>query len=470
MNSFALLVAGTAIVALASIVLSPRAYTLESFYKGHAPSGAVPGVWTLALSQVTTWIFARSIMNAAILGYFFGIGGALAYAAYYLSFVTGAWIIDSLRFRHGYGSVQAFLFDRFGSVGTACYNFVVALRLLSEVFANLLVIGLLFGTDGSQAYVWSIVAVGVVTAGYSMLGGLHASIRTDVMQMLLFLVVLAVLMVVVVSGGTFDMTKIASSSPDIGGPGWVLLAVALVQVWSYPLHDPVMMDRGFIADRETTRWSFYHAAWLSTLCILAFGLIGVWAGLVKLPGEAMVPALTRLMGEHAMLMFNLALIISCMSTLDSTFASAAKLSVVDMGLGRPTVTNGRLAMVAFLAGGLAMVFFGSKDLFAAVAVSGTASMYLAPVVFFSLWLGRDDIPVWSYLVSFLAAMTAAVLYFFYDNAAYAKLLGPLLGFEHKYTKLLILCLGVLVIGCGAFLIGMLTSRSRSARPPLATGA
>jgi hypothetical protein len=121
-------------------------------------------------------------------------------------------------------------------------------------------------------------------------------------------------------------------------------------------------------------------------------------------------------------------------------------------------------MAAFLAAGLAMVFFGSQDLFAAVAVSGTASMYLAPVVFFSLWLGRDDIPVWSYVVSFTAAMAAAVLYFFYDNAAYAKVLGPLLGFDHKYSKLLVLCLGVLVIGCGAFLLGMAGGKPVRAAP------
>ena len=402
----------TALVAILSIALSPRAYTLESFYKGHSPSGSVPGVWTLALSQVTTWIFARSIMNAAILGYFYGIAGAFAYAAYYLSFLTGAWIIDSLRFRHGYGSVQDFLRDRFGAVGTICYNFVVALRLLSEVFANLLVIGLLFGADGSQAYVWSIVAVGAVTAGYSMLGGLHASIRTDVLQMVLFLVVLSALMIAVATGGTFDIGRILGSTPNLANPGWVLLAVALVQVWSYPLHDPVMMDRGFIADRRTTLLSFYHAGWMSFACILAFGLIGAWAGLNKLSGEAMVPAMTRLLGDVPMLMFNLALVISCMSTLDSTFASAAKLTVVDMRMADASVRNGRLAMVAFLLGGLAMVFLGSKDLFAATAVSGTASMYLAPVVFFSLWLGRDDIPVWSYLVSFFAAMSAAVMYFF----------------------------------------------------------
>ena len=56
-----------------------------------------------------------------------------------------------------------------------------------------------------------------------------------------------------------------------------------------------------------------------------------------------------------------------------------------MRLGRETVGNGRIAMAAFMLGGLIFVFLGSKDLFSAVAVSGTASMFLAPVIFFSIW-------------------------------------------------------------------------------------
>jgi|SRR5690554_1245266 len=58
----------------------------------------------------------------------------------------------------------------------------------------------------------------------------------------------------------------------------LILLVALLQVWSYPMHDPVMMDRGFLADRRTTWRSFIHAGWISTLCILAFGSLGVIAG------------------------------------------------------------------------------------------------------------------------------------------------------------------------------------------------
>jgi len=448
----------TALIAAASLWLSPRARDAGAFYKGHDASGAAPGVLALTCSQVTTWIFARSIMNAAILGYFFGIAGALAYAAYYLSFLTGALIISSLRFRHGFSSVQGFLHARFGSAGTSSYNFVVGVRLLSEVFANLLVIGLIFGADGSIAYAASMLIVGCVTLGYALLGGLNASIRTDVFQMAFFIVVLGILMVIAVATGTFDLSAITASSPDATSPGWVLLAVALLQVWSYPMHDPVMMDRGFIANRRTTMSSFYNAAWISTACILAFGLLGAWAGLLKLDGESFVPTLARLIGDWPMLLFNVALVISCMSTLDSTFSSAAKLSVVDMRAGQPTIRNGRIAMTLFFLGGLAMVFLGSKDLFAAVAVSGTASMFLAPVIFFSLWGGREDIPVWSYLTGFFAAMTAAVLYFT-ESSGYTGYVTALTGYEHKYSVLLILSAASLAIGCGAFALGILTGRS-----------
>jgi len=209
--------------------------------------------------------------------------------------------------------------------------------------------------------------------------------------------------------------------------------------------------------------SFYHAGWISVLCILAFGLIGVWAGLEKLADENFTSSLGRLIGEWPLVLFNIALVISCMSTLDSTFSSTAKLTIVNMGLGRETIQNGRIAMIVFLIGGLLMVFFGSKDLFSAVAVSGTASMFLAPVIFFSLWMGRTDIPVWSYLTSFASAMIAAGLYFT-ESSGYTNIINPLTGLEHKYAKLLLLSAVTMLVGCGAFLLGMATRATRQITP------
>ena len=446
------------LVALTSVLLAPRVRTEGGFFRGLSASGAAPGLWTLTLSQVTTWIFARSLMNAAILGFYYGIWGSLAYALYYLSFLTGGRIVDGLRWRHGFDSVQGFLRARFGAWGTGCYNFVVGVRLISEVFANLLVIGILFGAVGSGAYTLTILGFAGATLLYSMLGGLTASLRTDVLQMLLLLGALGLLLALAFGTGRVDAGDLWTVPFVATDPGPVLMAVALLQVWSYPLHDPVMMDRGFLADRQTTRRSFLHAAWISILCILAFGAVGVLGGAQAAAGESMNDALMRLLGGHTMLAFNAALVVSAMSTLDSTLSSSAKLVAVDMGAVRASLRNGRLVMAAFMLLGLALVFWGSEDLFAAVAVSGTASLYLAPVVFFSLWGDRQDIPVWSHVGAFWLAMAGAALYFA-ESAGHTAWLGE----AHKYTKLLWISGSVLAGGCLLYWAGGALERTRRVR-------
>ncbi len=441
-----------AALALISLGLSRPARSVDAFFRGQSDNAEPPGLITLTFSQVTTWIFARSLMNAAILGFFYGIWGTLAYAAYYLSFWIGGRIIDKLRFEQGFDSVQAFLNNRFGSWGSRCYNLVIGIRLISEVFANLLVIGILFGATGSNAYTLAIVAFSGITLLYSLLGGLHASLRTDLFQMLLFLLVLLVLVFVAFGAPGVNLDMLLFKPFEIDQPGPILLLVALLQVWSYPMHDPVMMDRGFLADRETTRRSFFHAGWISIICITAFGSLGVLAGAQAAAGEAMNTVLARLLGEVPLLLFNAALVISAMSTLDSTLSSSAKLVALDMKAVPTTVQNGRLVMLVFMLLGLGCVFLGNKDLFSAVAVSGTASMYLAPVVLISLWGGRTDVPLWSYLASFVLALGGAVLYFT-ESSGYSALLGD----AHKYTKLLWISATLLSSGILLFWLGCLSA-------------
>jgi len=443
-----LLIGVLVVVGALSIAITPRVRTAEGFFRGWGESGAAPGVLTLTFSQVTTWIFARSLLNAGILGYFYGISGALAYTAYYGSFLPGWLIVDRLRFTHGVDNVQSFLTQRFGRWGSGCFNVLVSLRLVSEVFANLLVVGIVFGVAGSGAYVAAILAVAAVTLAYSMTGGLRASLRTDVLQMSILLVLLAGLVGLMLIHPQFQLGAIVASSPDLGGPGWVLLVVAALQVWSYPLHDPVMMDRGFIADRDVTRRSFLHAFWISSLCILAFGVLGVFAGLHRQGEEELLSTLARLLGGPATLMLAAALVISAASTLDSTFSSAAKLVVRDMGFVGGTAHHGRVAMALFCAFGVLLVFFGTDDLFAAVAVSGTASLFLTPVILFCIW-GNREVARWALIVTVIVALGGAVLYFV-ENAGYVAVVEPLTGLEQKYSRLLLISATVLAIGIGSF--------------------
>ncbi len=105
-----------------------------------------------------------------------------------------------------------------------------------------------------------------------------------------------------------------------------------------------------------------------------------------------------------------------------------------------SVQNGRIIMLVFMILGIVCVFFGNQDLFSAVAVSGTASLYLAPVVFFSVFGKQKDVPSWSYFFTFIIAMLGACLYFL-ESSNYTQWLGDI----HKYTKLLLISLVIMVL-------------------------
>ncbi|MFG6562631.1 sodium:proline symporter [Sulfitobacter sp. 1A13421] len=438
-----------AAVILASLLVAPRRATVEGFFGGANAAGRAPGLWVLVLSQVTTWIFARSLMNAAILGYFYGIAGTLAYAAYYGSFLTGGFIVGHLR-RGGARSVQDWLAGHFGSAGTAAYNLVIGLRLLSEVFANLLVVALIFEAVWPGSGTLAVLIVAALGFGYSAWGGLSAALRTDVVQMLVFLVVFGLALGALLLSPGFELGPVLSA-PGVSGPynGWVLLVVALLQVFSYPAHDPVMMDRGFLADKATTRASFLHAFWISTLCIIGFGFFGVQASLTGAAYEGeLIGTWGQMFPGWIFVALMLSLLVSALSTLDSALASAARLMVEEWRIAPRSLKGGRLVMAGFMALGALLTLWGNATLFDAVAVSGTASMFLTPVLLVGLVAGRA-IPVWSYLAAFAAAMLGAAAYFARGWGWVAALLPE----GHKYEQLLVICIFVLLAGFAAVLAG-----------------
>jgi hypothetical protein len=292
--------------------------------------------------------------------------------------------------------------------------------------------------------------VGLLALGYSAWGGLSAALRTDVAQMLLFLTVFAISLVWLMFLPGFS-TWAALTAPGVSGSrnGWILLAVAALQVFSYPVHDPVMMDRGFVADRATTRASFLHAFWLSTLCILGFGLFGVQASLAGAAYEGeLIGTWAALFPAPVFALLMLSLLISALSTLDSALSSAARLTVEELRLAPRSLWGGRLAMAAFALAGGGLTLWGAPSLFDAVAVSGTASMFLTPVLVLSL-IGGRSVPVWSFLTAFVIAMGGAAAYLLRDWAPVAAVLPD----GHKYEQLLAICLAVLTLGFAAVLAG-----------------
>lgn len=360
------------------LLLSPRAADAADFFQARA-RGRSPNTLILTGSLIISWIFAKSITNAANLGRDFGLVGGLAYAAYYVSFAVAGVVIYQLRRQGGYTSIHHFLRSRYGQGAIALFSLLIGFRLFNEVWSNTMVIGTYFGEMGSAPYYWAIVVFTALTVAYALKGGLSSSIFTDIIQMVLFGIMLITLLVILGGTDQLNATTILSSGEWEMGLGLNLLFAALLQSLSYPFHDPVLTDRGFISDERTTLHSFLLAAVLGGIFILLFSFVGIYAQQAGLEGEAAVQV-SRSFGLLMMLLINYIMITSAASTLDSSFASFSKLLAIDLGWGR-NIRAGRVYMVVLAILGTIPVFL-EPEILSATTVSGTMVIGLTPVFVF----------------------------------------------------------------------------------------
>jgi len=402
--------------------LSPLAKSTDQFFKATHRKKAPSAFW-LTGSLIISWIFAKSITNAANLGLDFGIVGGVAYAGYYLSFAVAGIIIYQLRVKGGFKSIHDFLTNRFGKGAMALFSILIAIRLFNEVWSNTIVIGTYFGDQGSTPYYWAILVFTALTLAYAIKGGLSSSIFTDVIQMGLFAVLLVVILGAIFSTEDFTVQEVATSGSWTFELGLNLFFAAIIQSFSYPFHDPVLTDRAFLSSPKVTRRSFLWASLLGAICIVLFSVIGVYAQSQGMKGQAAVEV-GKAFGVVILLVINFIMITSAASTLDSTFSSFSKLLAVDLKMGID-LTFGRASMAAIAILGTIPVFLNAEIL-SATTISGTMVIGLTPVFLF--W--KINAPKISFYLSVICGLVFGFLLVF-------KLFPQELIFtEGKYADLL----------------------------------
>ncbi|MDO7137977.1 sodium:solute symporter [Algibacter lectus] len=381
--------------------LSPFAKTTDQFFKA-TKRLKKPGTVVLTGSLIISWIFAKSITNAANLGLQFGLVGGVAYAGYYLSFAVAGILLYQLRVKGGFESIHHFLTTKFGKGAMAIFSILIAFRLFNEVWSNTMVIGSYFGETGSSPYYWSILLFTLLTLAYALKGGLSSSIFTDVIQMGLFSVLLFIILYHIFSIEDFSTQDIVSSGTWSFELGLNLFFAAIIQSFSYPFHDPVLTDRAFISSPKVTRRSFLIASVLGALCIILFSIIGVYAQTQNIQGQAAVEV-GKIFGVFILLIINFIMITSAASTLDSTFSSFSKLLSIDLNLGK-NVTFGRISMIFIAVLGTIPVFLNAAIL-SATTISGTMVIGLTPVFLF--W--NMDVPKISYYLSVSCGLVFGII-------------------------------------------------------------
>jgi Na+/proline symporter len=390
--------------------ISPQARTVSSFFGGTDHAGRQATEWALTCSIFISWIFAKSVTNAANLGAAHGVVGGLAYAAYWLSIPVAGLTIYWLRTRHGATGLVPLLISKYGRVAALAFTLAILVRLYNEVWSNTAVVGAYYGRPGEWTFIAAALLFTAATLFYSLKGGLRSSIITDVLQAALFVVVMViVLFVVLPHHGVGALLAAGEFRLDAGVD---LLLVVLVQVLSYPFHDPVLTDRGFITQEKTMLRAMIVSGILGFVCIFAFSLVGVHARLEGLPpGDNMPGAVALAFGSLPYMLMTAVMIMAAGSTLDSTFASVAKSVGQEVPLlaGRApaarAITIGMWTMLAFAVfGNLPMI--AGTDILKATTISGTMVMGLAPVFLLAPLVRYSP---WSFHLAFWPGVALGVM-------------------------------------------------------------
>ncbi len=374
-------------------VLVPHSIRPEQFFEGSSEEGESPGLWLLVASATISWIFAKSIANATNLAHAFGVYGGLGYSIYYGSFITAGIVIYLLRTRGEYRSLPAFLVEKYGPICAKIFLIAILIRLFNEVWSNTKVASLYFGPEGSNSYWIAVVLVTGFTLYYSWRGGLRSSLLTDGVQMVFVALLLGVVLSVL--GPDLAESGFPEVSESTKSAGLTFCALAFVQMFSYPFHDPVLTDRAFITPPKKMIFGFIISGLIGGSLIFLFGFIGLYARQAGIPaGEDAAVVVPQSIGLSALLVFNAIMLSSAGSTLDSTFSSTAKLGARDWPDRKEPanckdLNRGRWIMILIALVGnapLLTYFIGDQigpAIIKATTISGTMVMGLAPIFLLS---------------------------------------------------------------------------------------
>jgi hypothetical protein len=189
--------------------------------------------------------------------------------------------------------------------------------------------------------------------------------------------------------------------------------LGLIQaVLSYPLMDAALTDRAFLADKETMLAGFFLGSIIAIVYIIVFGFLGIYGNMVyscihagacpasdangaSLAGleKGSVSAVGVALGGDFTYLLCTVIIISALSTLDSTFSSVAKAFGPDLHgfltKGRPvdpseaTATDrlvGRIGVVVIgVCGTLPLLY--NPSVLSATTVSGTMVPGMGPPIY-----------------------------------------------------------------------------------------
>ncbi len=298
----------------------------------------------LALAFVASGLGSWILFAPPEVGEYVGVLGVIGYAVGGgLPFVAFAWLGPKIRDAAPDGvTLTDWVRDRFGRPAQAWVALVAVFYMFMFITAELTAIGgVLDALGGIDPWV-SIVAVAGVTAAYTAWGGLPASLRTDQVQGVMIVVLLAVAMVAIVLHVDQPLARATDTGLSVfSRPGWESIVVLGIAITAANLFHQGYWQRSWSAadSRVLTRAGLWGGA-LSTLLLLPVGATGlIAAGIARHDGTELpvLPFFALLDGLPDVIILlvavmAVALVASSVDTLQSALAASMAQDLTDRNL------------------------------------------------------------------------------------------------------------------------------------------
>ncbi len=368
------------------------------------------GVLGVAVSTAASWQWADNLFSTAQIGYDFGIHGIFWFAlTTVLSFVIFAFIAQKIREQ----APNVYTIPEFVSLKTnkskAVHVTMIIAITLYQLFTLTLgatITGLLLSAALGFDYIISASSVVLFALTYSLISGLKASVRTDVLQFVLMLALMIFMIIVVATGidpSMINSDVLFGTDKEFTGlfnKNLVLnLAIPLgIIIITQPLVDQMIFQRLVALDKKINPMKPF--VWAGLICgfiVLLLSSVGIFGqvlaqqGLIEITDTQLtvVEAVRYSMSGFGVVLFVLAFLGVVFSTTDSAYSSIASLISIDVYKryyekeknDKATLKIGRISMIiaAFLA--IAMSLAKLEILWMLFIIGAAGATVVMPVLF-----------------------------------------------------------------------------------------
>lgn len=296
-------------------------------------------------SLVVVWVWSSSLMGAAEGAYKFGVAGFYMYGTSVLiSAVLLGWPIFKRvrKIAPKISTLPEFMKIRIGKETHLVFAIVGILQSFFWAVLQITAIGLVMNVLFGIPHAAAVIIGSLIVITYVTIGGLRASIGTDVVQFIMLLILLAIVIPATlwIAGGPSEIYQgLANSSLETAThlytkesvTGWLL--VSILSFLNYAIIDQSVWQRVYASKKGTESKLILGTTllWLPIPAVAGLiGMIGLAKGINVNPSEIFPAVVAQLLGTWGVYAMAIIMIATILSTTDSCLNALSTLIVKDI--------------------------------------------------------------------------------------------------------------------------------------------